>query len=62
MSLKQLEKLDHPIIFALTMFLIIVGMFGVFSWIFMALGWSGPLSVLKGGINSNSTQMGPAPQ
>lgn len=53
---------DHPLIFALTITLVVVGMIAVLSWIFLSIGWTGPLSVLKGGINTGSTQMGPAPQ
>lgn len=53
---------DHPIVFALTIFLVVVGMIAVTSWVFAALGWTGPLSVLKGGYITGSTQMGPAPQ
>jgi len=55
-------SLDHPLVFGFTMFLVVVGFIAVFSWVFAALGWPGPLSVLKGGFISGSTQMGPAPQ
>lgn len=54
--------LDHPIVFGFTMFLVVVGFIAIFSWIFASLGWTGPLSVLKGGYITGSTQMGPAPQ
>lgn len=50
----KLDKADQPIIFAITITLIVVGMISVWSWAFMALGWSGPLSVLKGGYVDNS--------
>lgn len=53
---------DHPLIFALTITLVVVGMIAVLSWVFLSLGWTGPLSVLKGGITSGSTQNGPAAQ
>lgn len=53
---------DHPIVFALSITLVVVGMIAVLSWVFLAFGWSGPLSVLKGGITGGTTQMGPAPQ
>lgn len=60
----NIEKLDHPLIFAITITLIVVGTIAVFSWLFMSLGWVGPLSVLKGGIVNNSPNAGkgPAPQ
>jgi len=49
-NLKSLEKLDHPLIFALSVTLVVVGTISVLSWLFNSLGWHGPLSVLKGGI------------
>lgn len=57
----SLSKLDHPIVFALSITLVVVGMISVLSWLFLALGWSGPLSVLKGGV-ANTGQSGVAPQ
>lgn len=61
--MAKLSKLDHPIVFALSITLVVVGMISVLSWIFMGLGWNGPLSVLKGGITTaNPNSMGPAPQ
>lgn len=58
----RVSDLDHPLVFALTITLVVVGMIAVLSWLFLAIGWTGPLSVLKGGIQTGSTQMGPAPQ
>lgn len=59
----SLSKFDHPIVFALSITLVVVGMISVLSWLFMSLGWTGPLSVLKGGIaTGNPSAMGPAPQ
>lgn len=52
--MPKLDKADQPIIFAITITLIVVGMISVWSWAFMSLGWSGPLSVLKGGVINNS--------
>jgi len=60
--MPDFTKADHPIVFALTITLVVIGMLCVFSWVFAALGWSGPLSVVKGGFVSGSTQQGPAPQ
>jgi hypothetical protein len=57
----KLTKFDHPLIFVLTITLCVVGMIAVLSWLFTVLGWSGPLSVLKGGVSA-TPQMGPAPQ
>jgi hypothetical protein len=58
----KLEKFDHPIVFALSITLVVVGMITFLSWGASALGWNGPLQVLKGGVVQSSTQMGPAPQ
>lgn len=59
-TLKKLEKLDHPIVFAISVTLVVVGTISVLSWAFSSLGWNGPLSVLKGGVIPASG--GPAPQ
>lgn len=56
----KLAKLDHPIVFALSVTLVVVGTISVLSWAFSSLGWNGPLSVLKGGFLTPSG--GPAPQ
>ena len=59
----KISDFDHPIVFGLTMTLVVVGFIAVLSWIFLSIGWTGPLQVLKGGISSGgSTQNGPAPQ
>jgi hypothetical protein len=60
--MKNLEKFDHPIVFALAITLVVVGTIAVLSWAFSAMGWTGPLSVLKGGVVSANTQTGVAPQ
>lgn len=43
-------KFDQPIVFALAITLTVVGMIAVLSWAFAALKWTGPLSLLKGGV------------
>ena len=57
---EKLRKLDHPVVFALSVTLVVVGTIAVLSWAFSSLGWTGPLQVLKGGINV--TGNGAAPQ
>lgn len=59
---STLKKLDHPIVFALAVTLTVVGTISVLSWLFNALGWAGPLSVLKGGFIGNPAAGGPGPQ
>jgi heme/copper-type cytochrome/quinol oxidase subunit 4 len=55
MAIKSdLRKLDHPIIFALSITLTVVGTMTVMSWFFNSAGFLGPLSVLKGGFVSPS--------
>lgn len=56
----KLEKFDHPLVFAVSITLVVVGMISLMSWAFSSLGWTGPLQVLKGGIVPSSS--GPAPQ
>jgi hypothetical protein len=56
----DLRKFDHPIVFALSITFVVIGTMAVLSWAFMGLGWSGPLSVVKGGIAPLAG--GPAPQ
>ena len=57
---EKLRKLDHPVIFAISITLVVVGTISVLSWGFSALGWTGPLQVLKGGVTV--TGNGAAPQ
>lgn len=59
---NSLRKLDHPIVFALSVTLVVVGTISVLSWLFLSLGWNGPLSVLKGGFLGNPAAGGPGPQ
>lgn len=58
---EKLRKLDHPIVFAISVTLVVVGTISVMSWAFAALGWNGPLQVLKGGVVINNPN-GVAPQ
>lgn len=44
------DWVDHPFIFLLIITIGVAGMGAVLAWIFLELGWSGPLSLMKGGI------------
>lgn len=44
------SKLDQPIIFLFSVTLGVVGVIALMSWIFAALHWTGPLGLLKGGV------------
>lgn len=46
----KLENFDQSIVFAFSMFFVVVGMVGLFSWVFAGLRWTGPLGLLKGGV------------
>lgn len=46
----KLKKLDKPIVFAIAITLVVVGMMSIMSWAFSAWHLSGPLGVLKGGV------------
>ncbi len=46
------KAFNHPIVFSLTITLVVVGWIAVLSWGAMTFGLNGPLSVLKGGINA----------
>jgi hypothetical protein len=50
MAESTLDKLDQPIIFAISMTFVVVGMVALLSWLFAALHWTGPLGLLKGGV------------
>ena len=47
---KTVDKFDQPIVFAFSITLVVVGMIALMSWLFAALHWTGPLGLLKGGL------------
>lgn len=44
------EKADQPIIFLFSVTLGVVGLIALLSWVFASLHWTGPLGLLKGGV------------
>lgn len=50
MALEKLKKLDHPIVFAFAITLVVFGMASVLSWGLVKVGATGPLGVFKGGV------------
>lgn len=44
------EDFDQPIVFAISITMVVVGMIAVLSVLFAHLGWTGPLGLLKGGV------------
>lgn len=55
-----LETFDNSLVFAIAVFLVVVGLWGVASWGFSAAGWTGPLSLLKGGVVGTGSTASPA--
>lgn len=45
-----LEKLDQPLVFAFAITFTVIGMTAVLGWLFASLHWTGPLSLVKGGV------------
>lgn len=48
----KVKKLDQPIVFMLSITLIVVGVSAFLSWGFSSLGWTGPLGLVKGGVTA----------
>lgn len=46
----KLEHFDQPLVFAFAITFTVIGMIAVLSWAFASLGWSGPLGLVKGGV------------
>jgi hypothetical protein len=46
----KVKKLDQPVIFMITITLIVLGTTAFLSWGFSSLGWTGPLGLTKGGV------------
>lgn len=41
---------DQPLVFAFSITFVVIGMMAILSWAFSALGWGGPLGLIKGGV------------
>jgi hypothetical protein len=46
----SLEKLDHPVTFLLAMTLGVIGLSALLAWFFASMKWTGPLGLVKGGV------------
>lgn len=46
----KLKKFDKPIVFAISITLVVLGMISIMSWAAMKTNMTGPLGVLKGGV------------
>jgi hypothetical protein len=49
MALK-LEHFDQPLVFAFAITFTVIGMIAVLSWVFASTGMTGPLGLVKGGV------------
>lgn len=41
---------DQPIVFAFAIIMVVVGGMALLSWLFSSLHWTGPLGLVKGGV------------
>jgi hypothetical protein len=48
--MPKLTDLDQPLVFAFAITFTVVGMIAVLSWLFASLHLTGPLGLLKGGM------------
>jgi hypothetical protein len=48
--MPDMGKLDQPVIFLFSVSLGVVAIIALLSWVFAALHWTGPLGLLKGGV------------
>lgn len=48
----KLEDFDQPLIFALSITMVVIGTMAVLGWFFSSCGWTGPLGLVKGGVHS----------
>lgn len=46
----KLEQLDQPLVFAFAITFTVVGMMAVLSWVFASTKMTGPLGLVKGGV------------
>jgi len=46
----KLKKFDKPVVFAISITLVVVGTLSLMSWAFQSLHWTGPLGLVKGGV------------
>jgi len=46
----EMTKFDQPLVFAFAITFTVIGMTAVLGWLFASLHWTGPLSLVKGGV------------
>jgi hypothetical protein len=50
MAKIKLTDLDQPLVFAFAITFTVVGMIAMLGWFFASMHWTGPLSLMKGGV------------
>jgi hypothetical protein len=48
--MADMGKLDQPVIFLFTVTVGVIAVMALLSWVFAALHWTGPLGLVKGGV------------
>lgn len=48
--MPKLTDLDQPLVFAVSITFVVIGMGALLSWLFASLKWTGPLGLMKGGV------------
>lgn len=46
----MLQKLDQPLVFAFAITFTVIGMMALMRWLFASLHWTGPSSLVHGGV------------
>lgn len=44
------EQFDQPLIFAISITFVVLGMMALMGWFFASVHWTGPLGLVKGGV------------
>lgn len=46
----KLTDFDQPLVFAFAITFTVIGMMAILGWFFARIGWTGPLGLVKGGV------------
>jgi hypothetical protein len=44
------ESFDQPLVFAVSITFVVIGMIALMGWFFATMKWTGPLGLVKGGV------------
>lgn len=48
--MPKVSDFDQPLVFALAITFVVLGMMALLGWAFASLNWTGPLGLVKGGV------------